>query len=49
MTLLSNLGVTEMLCSFIWQIGNEIPELSRLQFFEKFLSNNFAIFDAEGC
>ena len=45
------LGVTEILCSFILdlegKIGKEIPELSRLEFLEKILANNFALIDAE--
>ena len=50
-TFLTNLGVTEILCSFKlvleWKIGKEIPESSRLEFLESFLANNFALLDAE--
>ena len=45
------MGVTEILCSLKLLLegkaGNEIPELSRLEFLEKFLANNFAFLDAE--
>ena len=45
------LGVTKTLCSFRLvlerKIGKEIPESSKLEFFEKFLVNNFALSDAE--
>ena len=41
----------EILCSFRLvlegKIGKEIPESSRLEFLEKFLTNNFALSDAE--
>ena len=51
MTFLVNLGVTEILCSFILVLerkrGKEIPDSSRLEFLEKFLANNFALSDAE--
>ena len=51
MTLLTFLGVTEILCSFRLVLeektGKEIPESSRLQFLEKFLANNFVLSDAE--
>ena len=51
MTFLTILGVTEILCSFKLvlegKIGKEIPELSRLEFIEKFSANNFALSDAE--
>ena len=51
MIFLTILGVTEILRSFKLvlegKIGKEIPELSRLEFKEKFLANNFALFDAE--
>ena len=44
------LGVTEI-CSFRLVLegktGKEIPESSRLDFFERFLANNFALSDAE--
>ena len=51
MTFLTILGVTEILCSFRLVLegktGKEIPELSRLEFLEKFLAKNFALSDAE--
>ena len=51
MTFLTILGVTEILCSFRLVLegktGKEIPELSRLEFLEKILANNFALSDAE--
>ena len=51
MTFLTILGVTEILCSFRLVLegktGKEIPESSRLEFFEKFLTNNLALSDAE--
>ena len=51
MTFLTILGVTEILCSFRLvlerNMGKEIPESSRSEFFEKFLGNNFALWDAE--
>ena len=51
MTLLTILGVTEILCSFKLVLdgktGQEIPESSRLVFLEKFLANNFALSDPE--
>ena len=51
MTLLTILGVMEILCSFRLVLegktGKEIPESSRFEFFEKFLANNFALSDAE--
>ena len=51
MIILTILGVTEILCSFRLflggKTGKEIPELSRLEFLEKFLANNFALSDAE--
>ena len=51
MTLLTILGVTEILCSFRLVLegktGKEIPESSRLEFLEKFSANNFALSDAE--
>ena len=38
-------------CSFTLvlqkKIGKEIPKLSRLEFLEKFLANNFALSDAD--
>ena len=50
MTFLINLGVTEILCYFRLVLegktGNkEIPESSRLEFLEKFLTNNFTLSD----
>ena len=51
MTVLTILGVTEILCSFKLilegKTGKEIPESSRLEFIEKFSANNFALSDAE--
>ena len=51
MTFLTILGVTEILCSFRLVLegktGKEIPELSRLEFLEKFSANNFALSDVE--
>ena len=51
MTFLTIFGVTEILCSFKLVLegktGKEIPELSRLEFLEKFSANNFALSDAE--
>ena len=51
MTFLTILGVTEILCSFRLVLegktGKEIPESLRLEFFEKFSVNNFALPDAE--
>ena len=51
MTFSTILGVTEILCSFRLvlegKIDQEIPESSRLEFFEKFSGNNFALSDAE--
>ena len=51
MTFLTILGVTEILCSFRLlregKTGKDIPELSRLEFLEKFSANNFALSDAE--
>ena len=50
MTFLTILGVTEI-CSFRLVLegktGKEIPESSRLEFFENFSGNNFALSDAE--
>ena len=50
MTFLTILEVTEILCSFKFVLegktGKEIPESSRLEFFEKFSANNFALSDA---
>ena len=50
-TFLTILGVTEMLCSFRLVLerktGKEIPVSSRLELFEKFSANNFAVSDAE--
>ena len=51
MTVLTIMGVMEILCSFRLvlegKIGKQIPESLRLEFLEKFLSNNFALSDAE--
>ena len=51
MTFSTNLGLTEILCSFRLVLegktGKEIPESSRFEFVEKFLANNFALSDAE--
>ena len=51
MTLLTILGVMEILCSFRLVLegktGKEIPESSIFEFLEKFLANNFALYDAE--
>ena len=51
MTFLTIFGVTEILCSFKLVLegktDKEIPESSRLEFLEKFSSNNFALSDAE--
>ena len=51
MAFLTILGVTEILCSFKLVLeektGKEIPESSRLELLEKFLTNNFALPDAE--
>ena len=51
MTRLTILKVTEILCIFRLvleeKMGNKIPESSRLEFLEKFLTNNFALSDAE--
>ena len=48
---LTILGVTALLCIFRLVLegktGKEIPELSRLEFIEKFSANNFALSDAE--
>ena len=51
MTFLTILGAIEILCSFRLVLegktGREIPESSRLEFLEKFSTNNFALSDAE--
>ena len=51
MTFLTILGITEILCCFglvlEGKTGKEIPELSRLEFLEKFSANNFASSDAK--
>ena len=43
--------VKEILCSFKWGLegkaSKEMPASSRLEFFEKFSANNFALSDAE--
>ena len=50
-TFLTNLGVTDKLCSFRLvlerKIGQEVPNPSRLEFLEKFLASNFTLSDAE--
>ena len=51
MTFLTILGLTEILCSFRLALegktGKGLPELSRLEFLEKILANNFALSDEE--
>ena len=51
MTFLAILGIMEILCNLRLVLeektGREIPELSRLEFLEKFSANNFALSDAE--
>ena len=51
MTFLTILGVTEILCNFKLVLegktDKEIPELSRLEFLEKFSANNVALSDAQ--
>ena len=51
LTFLTILGAIEILCSFRLVLegktGKEIPESSRLEFLEKFLTNYFALSDAE--
>ena len=51
MTFLTILGVMDILCSFRLVLEGkackEIPELSRLEFLEKFLTSNFDFSDAE--
>ena len=51
MTLLTIVGITELICSFKLVLegkaGKEIPQPSRLDFLEKFSANNFALSDAE--
>ena len=50
-TFLTILGVTEILCGLRLVLerkpGKEIPESSRLELFEKFSANDFALSDAE--
>ena len=52
MTFLTKLGVTEISCDFRLVLqgktGKEIPALTKTEFLEKFLANNFALSDAEG-
>ena len=52
MTFLTILEVTEKLCSFKLVLkgktGQKIAESSRLEFLEKFSTNNFALSDGEG-
>ena len=51
MTILTILGVIEILCSFRLVLegktGKKMSESSRLKFLEKFLGNNFALSDAK--
>ena len=51
MTFITNVAVTEMLCSFRlvleWKVDKEIPESLSLEFLEKYSPNNFALADAE--
>ena len=51
MTFSAILGVTEALCIFRLglkgKIGKDMLEWSRLEFWEKFLANNFVFSDAE--
>ena len=51
MTLLTILGVTQILCSFRLVLEGEtckeIHDSSRLEFLEKFSANNFTLSDAE--
>ena len=51
MTFLTILGVMKILYIFTLvleeKIGKEIPKLSRFEFLEKFLANNFALSDAD--
>ena len=51
LTFLTILGDTKILCSFKLVLEaktcKEIPEPSRLEFFQKFSANNFALSDAE--
>ena len=51
MRFLTILTVTEILCSFKLVLegttGKEKPELSRLEFLEKFLPNNFTLLDTK--
>ena len=52
MIFLTILGVTEILCTFIFVLegkaGIETSKSSTLEFLEKELGNNFASWDAEG-
>ena len=52
MNFLTNLGVTETLCSFRLVLdgkrGKKISESSKLEFLGKYLANNFALSDAGG-
>ena len=52
MIFLTILGVTEILCSFIFVLegkaGKETSKSSILEFLQKELGNNFASWDAEG-
>ena len=50
MNFLTIFGITEIWCSFkinYKKTGKEIPKSPKLEFFERFLANNFALPDAE--
>ena len=51
MTILTILGVTDILCSFRLVLeektGEATPNSARLEFLEKFSTNNFALSNAE--
>ena len=53
MFIMTNVRITEILCSLRLVIegktekGKEIPDISRLEFLEQHLANNFALSDAE--
>ena len=47
MTFLTILRVTEITCSFKAVLEGQMGRVIRLEFFEKFLANNFALSDAE--
>ena len=52
MTFLIIVAVIEIICSFRLVLegktGEEIPESSSLEFFKRFLANNFALSETEG-